>query len=111
MSGVQAYRRRAAETERTVDAAVAAVKAERAAEFEQSKREHAEREAARRVYTREDIVGAGFVHDGHWWRKVVRVNKTSVSVETGHSWVDRIPFSKVHGIQQPLKGAAEEQKK
>jgi head-tail adaptor len=108
MSGVQAYRRRAAETERTVDAAVAAVKAERAAEFEKSKREHAEKEAARRIYTREDIVGAGFVHDGHSWRKVVRVNKKTVSVETAYSWVDRIPFAKVRGIQQPIEGTTED---
>lgn len=108
MSGVQAYRRRAAETERTVDAAVAAVEAERAAEFKQAKREHAAREAARRIYTREDIVGAGFIHDGHSWRKVVRVNKGTVSVETGYSWVDRIPFAKVHGVQQPIEGTTED---
>lgn len=82
-----------------VDAAVAAVKAERAAEFEKSKREHTATEANRRIYTREDIVGAGFIHDGHSWRKVVRVNKTTVSVETGYSWVDRVLFEKVRSVR------------
>lgn len=102
MSGVQAYRRRAAETERTVDAAVAAVKAERSAEFEKSKREHAAREDGRRIYTREDIVGADFIHGGHSWRAVVRVNKATVSVETGYSWVDRIPFAKVRSVRSAV---------
>lgn len=100
--GVQAYRRRAAATERMVDAAVAEVKAERRAELAAAKQAHAEAEAARRRYTRDDIEGAGFVHDGHRWRKVVRVNKATVSVESGYSWVDHVKFKDVHGIQQPL---------
>jgi hypothetical protein len=102
--GVQAYRRRAAATERMVDAAVAEVKAEQRAEFAAAKQAHADREATRRRYTRDDVEGAGFVHDGHAWRKVVRVNKISVSVETGHSWVDKIPFKSIHGAQMPLEG-------
>lgn len=109
MTGVQAYRRRVAETERSVDAAVAAVKAERAAEFEKSKRERAAKEAARRIYTREDIVGSRFVYDGHSWRKVVSVNKGTVSAETGYSWGDRIPFAMVRGIQQAIEGTSEEE--
>ncbi len=102
MAGVQAYRRRAAATERMVDAAVAAVKAEQRAAFAEAKRAHAEREATRRIYTREELLGAGFIHDGHRWRTVVRVNKTTVSVDSSHSWVDRIAFKNVHGVQQPL---------
>lgn len=101
--GVQAYRRRAAATERDIDAAVAAVKSEQRAEFEAAKQAAREREAARHVFTRDDIVGAGFVHDGFQWRTVVSVNKTTVSVSTGYSWVDRIPFKKIHGVQQPLE--------
>ncbi|MEV4737153.1 MULTISPECIES: hypothetical protein [unclassified Microbacterium] len=103
--GVQAYRRRAAATEREIDAAVAAVKAERRAGLAAARAEHAEREASRRRFTREDIEGAGFVHDGYQWRKVVRVNKTTVSVASGYSWVDRIKFKDVHGVQQPIEGA------
>lgn len=102
--GVQAFRRRAAATEREIDAAVAAVRAERRAEHEAAVAAYAEREAARRRYTRDEIDGAGFVHDGHRWRKVVRVNAKTVSVESGYSWVDKIAFDKVHGVQMPMEG-------
>lgn len=105
--GVQAYRRRAAATERMVDAAVASVRAERHAEMDAARAAYAEREATRRRYTRDDIAGAGFIHDGHGWRKVVRVNAQTVSVESGYSWVDRIKFKDVHGVQQPLAGVEE----
>jgi hypothetical protein len=29
------------------------------------------------------------------WRRVVRVNKKSVSVETGYSWTDTVPYAKI----------------
>lgn len=103
--GVQAYRRRAAAVEREIDAAVAAVNAERRAEHDKAKAAHAEREASRRRFTRDEIDGAGLIHDGYRWRKVVRVNKATVSVESGYSWLDRIKFKDVHGVQQPLEGA------
>ena len=45
--------------------------------------------------TREDILGARWVRTAGAWRKVVRVNKTTVSVDSGYSWVDRIDFSQV----------------
>jgi len=32
-----------------------------------------------------------------WWRRVVRVNAKSVSVETGYTWTDRVPWHKVTG--------------
>lgn len=38
---------------------------------------------------------ARLVRDRHGWHEVVRVNKTTVSVATGYSWVDRIPHSKI----------------
>lgn len=62
-------------------------------------------EHERKRYTRGDILGAGFVHDGITWRKVVRVNQKTVSVVNWQvpSWEpDRIPFDKIRGIQQPL---------
>lgn len=100
--GVQAYRRRAAAVEREIDAAVAEQKAERRAEWNAAKIERIAREAARRIFTRDEVLGAGFVHDGHRWRKVVRVNAQTISVESGYSWVDKIPFGKVHGVRGPL---------
>lgn len=29
------------------------------------------------------------------WRRVVRVNRKTVSVETGHSWTDTVPYAKI----------------
>lgn len=52
-------------------------------------------EGSRRRFTRDDLVGAVVVRDQFGWHKVIRVNQKSVSVDTGYSWVDRIPFSKV----------------
>lgn len=53
----------------------------------------AERDRAR--LTLEDIKGATHVRLSHGWWKVARVNKTTVSVETGYSWTDRHTFDKV----------------
>ncbi len=64
-------------------------------------------EHERKRFTRDDIVGAGFVHDGTSWRKVVRVNAKTVSVVNWQvpEWEpDRIPFDKVQGVQMPLEG-------
>lgn len=64
-------------------------------------------EHERKRFTREDIVGAGFIHDGTWWRKVVRVNAKTVSVANWQvpTWEpDRIPFDKVRGVQMPMEG-------
>lgn len=56
-------------------------------------RQIAERDRVR--LTRDDIAGATHVRlAGGWW-KVARVNATTVSVETGYSWVDRHSFDKV----------------
>jgi hypothetical protein len=51
------------------------------------------------------------VHDGTSWRKVVRVNQKTVSVVNWQvpEWEpDRIPFDKVHAVQMPLDGIADE---
>jgi hypothetical protein len=54
-----------------------------------------EAELVRVRLTREDIVGARAVRSARGWQAVVRVNAKSVSVDTGYSWVDRIPFDDV----------------
>jgi hypothetical protein len=56
-------------------------------------------ETARVPLTRDDILGATHVRFAWGWRKVVRVNRSSVTVETGYSWNDRHPFSKVLEVQ------------
>jgi hypothetical protein len=83
-----------------VEAAVAEVKAARDAEWEASKEAARKAEAERVHLTREDCVGAKVVLTKLGWRKVVRVNKTTVSLETGHSWVDRIPFDDVLEVRK-----------
>lgn len=46
--------------------------------------------------TRDDVAGATHVRTRFGWHKVARVNKTTVSVETGYSWTDRYPFDEIH---------------
>lgn len=42
-----------------------------------------------------ELVGAVAVRTRWGWRKVVRVNAKSVTVESGHSWTDRIPNGRI----------------
>lgn len=51
--------------------------------------------ASRRQLTAEDVVGAVAVRDRHGWHRVVRCSARSVTVETGHSWTDRIPLDRI----------------
>jgi hypothetical protein len=60
----------------------------------------AERDRVR--LTREDVANATHVLISRTWRKVVRVNATTVSVETGYSWVDRYPFDQVLDVTVDL---------
>jgi hypothetical protein len=57
----------------------------------------AERDRVR--LTREDIAGATHVRISRSWYKVARLNKTTVSVETGYSWTDRYTFDKVLDVR------------
>jgi len=52
-------------------------------------------EAARVRLTRADVVGAQFIRTELGWAKVRRVNVKSVSVDSGYSWADLIPFDRV----------------
>lgn len=45
--------------------------------------------------TPETLNGAKYVRTRYGWHKVVRVNRTSVTVETGYSWTDRIQLGKI----------------
>jgi len=56
-------------------------------------------EAARVRFVAADFVGAVAVRDRFGWHRVVRVNTTTVAVETGFSWTDRIPFENVLQIR------------
>jgi type II secretory pathway component PulJ len=54
-----------------------------------------EREKTRKKFTREDLIGARVILTDFGWRTVVTVNAKTVSVTTGYSWVERVPFGKV----------------
>ncbi|MGO2665666.1 DUF3560 domain-containing protein, partial [Mycetocola reblochoni] len=43
-------------------------------------------------YTREDINAGDAIKTRGHWRRVARVNAKTVSVETGYSWTDRVPY-------------------
>ena len=61
----------------------------------------AQRQRAEQVPVDPDALqGARFVFDAKFqeWREVARVNKTTVSVTTGHSWTDRIPHSRIVAV-------------
>jgi hypothetical protein len=89
-----AYRARAAATERMVDEAVAAVKAEADARREAAKAAAAIRNTPV-PFTDDDYNAARLVRTKLGWHKVAKVNAKSVSVETGYSWTDRIARDKV----------------
>lgn len=46
-------------------------------------------------YSQDSIHKGDFVRISGHWRKVVRANKKTVSVETGYSWTDSAPYYKV----------------
>ncbi|WP_280465644.1 hypothetical protein [Nocardia brasiliensis] len=62
-------------------------------EIKSYERRIAERDRVR--LTREDIVGAVVIRTKVGWHKVVRVNKNTVSCESGYSWTDKIAFNQV----------------
>ncbi|NHF62262.1 hypothetical protein [Microcella pacifica] len=69
--------------------------AERTVEAITKQLDAARAEEGRVPFTRDQIVGADAVKTSTGWRTVRKVNRTTVSVETGFSWTDRIPFDQV----------------
>ena len=87
-------RQHAAGIERTVDQAVAAVKAEQDAEREAAKARYDERHKFV-PWNTNDLHEARAIRTELGWHKVVRVNKKTVTVETGYSWTDRVAIDKI----------------
>lgn len=98
-SGKQAWRARNARTERSVDEAMAAVKSEERAQWDEMRKAAQERHAADLAHaatvTPEQIREARFVRDRIGWHQVVRVNGKSVTVATPYSWTNRIGLDKI----------------
>lgn len=96
-SGKQAYQRRAANTERTIDAAVAEVKAVRTADW------GARKKAAKQAQERDEanppdlssLKPGSMIRTRYGWRQVVKVNAKTVRVATGHSWTDPVKHTDI----------------
>lgn len=63
----------------------------------------AERDRVR--LTRDDVVTTDLVRTAHGWHRVVRVNKTTVTVSTPYSWTDRIEFDRILEVRKPTVAA------
>lgn len=51
------------------------------------------------TYSHETINQGDYVRVSGLWRRVARVNRKSVSVETGYSWTDRAPYHDITGYR------------
>lgn len=80
--------------ERTIDQAVAEVKKQQEAE-RQAAIDAYRAKTAPVPYTPEQLAAALAVRTSTGWHRVVKVNKKSVTVETGYSWTDRHPIDKI----------------
>lgn len=88
-----------AATEREIAQTIADQRVEAQAEHQRAVATYDAREAGRKKFTREEILGALMVRaEIHGWRKVRRVNAKSVSVDSGYSWPDYIPFKEVIAV-------------
>jgi len=74
-----AYRARAASTERSIDDALAETKAAKDAEQAKLAAEYAERTKPV-PFTREDLQAARAIRTHYGWHRVIRVNKSTVTV-------------------------------
>lgn len=61
----------------------------------------AQEDAGQKLYTRADIKRGYLVKVSGQWRKVVRVNAKSVSVETGYSWTDTVKYDAISSALDP----------
>lgn len=84
----------AREIQRTIDEAKAALAADAAAERAAAKAAYAE--SVKPIpYTPAQLAAATHVRTSTGWHKVVRVSAKSVTVETGYSWTDRHPLTRI----------------
>lgn len=80
------------------DREAAAARALSAAEQEAERKAAAAARAAVDAEAHRDLASltrGDHVRTRHGWSKVVKVSAKSVSVETGYSWTDRVPHSKI----------------
>jgi hypothetical protein len=97
---VSAFRARAKKTNDEIAATLADVNAESRRRWREERASERLAELERVPLTRDDIVGAKVVRTAIGWQKVRTVNKVTVSVESGYSWADKIPFDKVLEVRR-----------
>lgn len=56
-----------------------------------------------KVYGKADIEKGGAIKSRGRWSKVVRASAKSVSVETGYSWTDRVPYTEIRDYRSPAQ--------
>jgi hypothetical protein len=65
--------------------------------------------AGAKVWSRADFAKGDQVRDGLGrWREVLRVNAKSVTVPTGYSWTETVPYDDVRGRRAAAEAEAEE---
>ena len=87
-------RKEAAAMDRSIDQAVAAMKAQQEADAIEARARYAERTKPV-PFTPEELKAARAIRTDAGWHKVRKVNAKSVTVETGYSWTDRYSLEKV----------------
>ena len=97
---VSAYRARAKKTNDEIVATLADIKAEKDRIWREQRVAERKAESERVRFTRDDIVGAVLVRMVYGWRKVRKVNAVTVSVDSGYSWADKVPFDKVLEVRK-----------
>jgi len=72
-------------------------------QLEHWRRIHAEQVESGKVgeWTQADVQRGDLVQVRGRWVKVARVNRTTVSVETGYSWTDRVPYHEIREHRRP----------
>jgi hypothetical protein len=97
---VKAFRARAKATEDEIARTLSDQNADAARAWKEARAAERQAEVERVKLTREDIVGAVFVRTEFGWKRVRRVNAVTVSVESGYSWADKVPFDKVLEVRK-----------
>lgn len=88
----------AREIQRTIDAAKRQLAEDAALERAAAKAAYAEK-IKPVPYTAAELAGATHIRTETGWHKVVRVSAKSVTVETGYSWTDRHPLTRIIEVQ------------
>lgn len=91
------YRRKDAATDRDINTELARQQAETDARYKAARDAERAEKAARRVFTREDVLEAAHVRTtlANRWLPVVRVNRVSVTLNGLWPWPETVAFKNI----------------